>query len=262
MSINVASRLASIALTRAKLLKGYKTYEKAPPEKKGGYYIYSGSKQPAVQVWTGGGGQSYGGGAGDRLRNVPETSRPLKKPRFSLEDILDIVKEYKQGYSSRAAYMLALRALQQYKQMGLYDTIRPQTGELTYNPIFQTYNERRTWLKSYPYWWNTLNPRYQQERIFRHRREHYARQDFYVKNIDRLIRILPEALEPYIRNTDKGGQRKKYYYGAYGFQLQTPKRKKIRKKGWSYRTRYYRNYVSKKGPTRQTYRPRYYKRRF
>lgn len=224
MSVNIASRLASIALARSKLLKGYKSYEKAPT---GGYYIYSGSKVPAVQVWTGGGGTSYGAGAGDRLSNVPPQRKYREKQRFSLEDIIDIAGKYRTNQYQQNMTSLALRAYQAYrKQMGIYDRLRPQTGELTYNPIFQTYNERRTWLTPRPYWWNTMNKRYHQERIFRDRREYYARSDFYNKQIERLIKLIPTLIP---RKPNNGGGDRRSLYGFSDAWTISTKKNKFRK---------------------------------
>lgn len=257
MSVNIASRLASIALSRSKLLKGGKTYEKAPGTKRGGYYVYSGYKQPAIQVWTGGGGTSYGAGAGDRLHNVPQGRKYREKQRFSLEDIIDIAGKYRTRQYQQNMTSLALRAYQAYrKQMGIYDRLRPETGELTYNPIFQTYNERRTWLSQRPYWWNTMNPRYHQERIFRDRREYYARSDFYNKQIERLIKLIPTLIPP--RKPNNGGGERSYQTYVPSFLEIRSKKARFRKtRRWNSKKKYW--YGTRKAY--DSFRP-YYTRRY
>lgn len=74
--------------------------------------------------------------------------------------------------------------------------LRKETGELVYNPLFQSYNERKTWFGRYPHPWNYTDPTFREERIFRDKREDRARRDFYIiqgRRLDWLPRLWPDS---------------------------------------------------------------------
>jgi len=105
------------------------------------------------------------------------------------------------GLSPDFFWQTAHRTLRRYnasrglaRYMLLANRLRHETGELNYNPLFQSYNERKTWFTPRPHWWNYSNY-FQSQRIFRDFREAQARRDYYIKQIRRVGPLIDQALE-------------------------------------------------------------------
>lgn len=155
----------------------------------------------------------------------------------------------------------AYRSYNTYKNRnyGLYDKIRPQTGELVYNPLFQTYGERRTFFYPRPHWWNIRDPYFYSERIFPKAREDRARRDFYIKQAERLSQIPPFLNYPQLptRPPRKRLNYPTFFTGGNEIWIQTKRKKKFFKTFRKKSSTGYWNYPS------QTYRStkRHYRRR-
>lgn len=258
------AQIAPAVIQRTMQAFGYARKFRAFRPKRTPYSIYTPYGQEEFRIFTGGGGRSSGAGTGDRLRNVPKQYKPRRKADFSLEEILDIVKEYRQGTSRAATQRLLQAALQQY---GKLPRIRKETGELNYNPIYGTYRARKTWFRPYPHIHNVLDPQFYREDIKGRMRR--ARRDFAINQIKRISPLIDQLLEP--RSTGRSGQNDQCAETieearrlniplcsslGSGFQIQTSRN--VAPKGRRYSKKGYRKNSRKTHTRRRTYYSRYY----
>lgn len=164
----------------------------------------------------------------------------------------------RRGANVQSLTQHALRGRGAYQRTRAYRRLawglRHPTGELNYNPLFQSYNERKTFFRPIPHPWNYADPSFRSEAIFRDAREARARRDFYINQFQRLGRFLPEPQKPpYVNRSISTYPR----YVSWSIQTQAfrKKRRKNLKKGLGY-------YPRQKDSSRRPYYPRRYQRQF
>lgn len=149
----------------------------------------------------------------------------LRKQRgLSPMQMYNMYNDALQTVKSTFGYNATLRLM----RMGFYDRLRPKTGELVYNPFSNLtgqYGERRAWIWNYRHYQN-YDPQWDKSAIFRDFREARARRDFYIKQIDRLIKTIPLLLQP---EPPKTSIDRPFIYKGDALQISTQRRKK--KKG-------------------------------
>lgn len=170
----------------------------------------------------------------------------LRKRGANVQSLTRYALQGRGAYKGRQSYR-AMRYLQAW-------ALRHPTGELNYNPLFQSYNERKTFFRPIPHPWNYADPSFRSEAIFKDAREARARRDFYINQFQRLGRFLPEPQKPpYVNRSISTYPR----YVSWSIQTEAfrKKRRKNLKKGFGY-------YPSQKDSSRRPYYPRRYQRQF
>lgn len=158
----------------------------------------------------------------------------------------------RRGANVQSLTQVALRGRGAYQRGRAYRRLawglRHPTGELNYNPLFQSYNERKTFFRPIPHPWNYADPSFRSEIIFRDAREARARRDFYINQFQRLGRFLPEQPAPRPRTI----HRSITTYGKYAeIRIQTQALRKKRRKNRQ-KSQWY-DYSKKDASTRPYY---------